>query len=166
MADSDGCPEDDIDEDGIADAIDRCPLAAETVNGFDDADGCPEAVSDAAARVSGVVRGITFRSGSDRLQPASTPVLEQVLALLVDGPTLEAHIVGHTDAAGDRTANLRLSARRAAAVQAWLAGRGVDPARLSSAGKGSDLPVDTNDTEAGRALNRRVEITYQTRTAP
>lgn len=166
LADRDGCPEDDIDEDGIADPVDRCPLAAETLNGFDDEDGCPEAVSEAAAQVSGVVRGITFRTGSDRLEPASTAVLKQVLALLVDDPDLEARIIGHTDDVGDRDRNLDLSARRAASVESWLVARGIDPGRLSSEGKGPDQPIDTNATADGRASNRRVEITYQTRTTP
>ncbi len=166
VADRDGCPEDDIDEDGVADPLDRCPMMAETVNGFDDEDGCPEAVSEAAAQVSGVVRGITFRTGSDRLEPASTPVLKKVLALLAEEPTLDARIIGHTDAVGDRDRNLDLSARRAASVEAWLVARGIDSGRLSSEGKGPDQPIDTNETADGRALNRRVEITYQTRTTP
>jgi outer membrane protein OmpA-like peptidoglycan-associated protein len=160
IEDTDGCPEDDVDGDGIADGADACPLAAETVNGVDDADGCPEAVSESVAKVAGVVRGITFATGSDRLESRSTKVLRQVRQVLLDNPGWSAAIEGHTDDVGAREGNLDLSTRRAAAVQKWMVSRGIDADRLSSQGFGPDKPVDTNDTEEGRAENRRVEVRY------
>ena len=65
-------------------------------------------------------------------------------------------IEGHTDSVGEAAYNDDLSARRAAAVEAWLVGHGIAKERLESAGLGSKEPIDTNETEAGRAKNRRV----------
>jgi OOP family OmpA-OmpF porin len=167
VADTDGCPEDDADADGILDDNDKCPLAAEAVNGLDDADGCPEAVSESVAKVSGVVKGITFATGSAELRSSSTPVLKQVLAVLKDNPTWVARVEGHTDDTGDRDDNLDLSARRAAAVKAWLVRRGIPADRVETVGFGPDKPIQPNDADAGRAENRRVEVHYaSTRETP
>lgn len=158
--DGDGCPEPDNDADGVLDADDRCPLEAETINAFEDDDGCPEVVPDSVAEVSGAVEGILFASGSDRLLPASRTVLNKILAVLEEDPGLGVRIEGHTDDVGDRTSNLDLSRRRAAAVAAWLAERGIQADRMSTDGFGPDRPVAPNDSAANRALNRRVELSY------
>ena len=66
---------------------------------------------------------------------------------------------GHTDAQGKPDTNLQLSQQRAAAVRTWLAqNSGLEPAQITSLGFGASRPVATNDTEEGRALNRRIEI--------
>jgi len=158
--DSDGCPEPDDDSDGVLDADDDCPREAETDNGFDDDDGCPDDVPEVFEEVSGVVRGITFESGSATLQPQSTAVLEKVFLLLWEYPELMLTIEGHTDDVGDRAFNLDLSQDRADAVLAWLDRRGIDKERMATEGYGPDEPMVENTSEENRAENRRVELNY------
>ena len=68
-------------------------------------------------------------------------------------------VEGHTDNVGNADYNKKLSGRRAESVMKWLTGHGVDKKRLSSQGYGKDEPIDTNETDAGRANNRRVAFT-------
>jgi outer membrane protein OmpA-like peptidoglycan-associated protein len=87
----------------------------------------------------------------------------RVLCILATGlgktVVATAKIDGHTDSVGSEEYNLALSDRRAKAVFDYLTSRGVDPSRLKSQGFGESNPIAPNDTEAGRAQNRRVEIT-------
>lgn len=101
---------------------------------------------------------IEFQTGQDVILPVSTPVLEEALAVLKEAPQISVTVNGHTDSRGDPAANKDLSARRAKAVASWFQGRGIEAGRLASAGFGAEKPIDTNDTDAGRARNRRVEI--------
>lgn len=78
--------------------------------------------------------------------------------MLEDNLDLNATIIGHTDNQGGRAYNQRLSEARAAAVLSWLVEHGIQPTRLTSEGRGMDKPVASNDTEEGRALNRRTEV--------
>ncbi|MBB4285072.1 OmpA family protein [Roseospira goensis] len=103
--------------------------------------------------------GIHFAFDRDEVQPESDPTLAEIAALLAGDPALTLYVVGHTDMTGGHAYNMDLSRRRAAAVVAALTGRfGVAPDRLVPAGVGPLAPVARNDTEAGRALNRRVEL--------
>ena len=109
-----------------------------------------------------VSHGILFDTDSDQLQPESAPALKIVARGLTANPSLRLLIEGHTDAVGDAAHNLDLSTRRAEAVKTVLATQfGVDAARLTTAGLGSTKPMETNDTPAGRAQNRRVEFVRQ-----
>jgi len=101
---------------------------------------------------------LQFDPGSARLSPISKPQLEQLAAVLKAYRTVLISVAGHTDNAGDPSANLRLSAQRAAAVKQALVGQGVAPARVTDEGFGSERPIASNDTENGRAKNRRVEL--------
>ena len=104
-------------------------------------------------------QGILFASGSDRIRPESTPTLEEIAEMLTSHPDLSLAIEGHTDADGDDAFNQSLSERRAAAVKSWLVSeRGVDSARLTTAGFGEQKPVAPNDTAEGKQQNRRVEL--------
>jgi OmpA-OmpF porin, OOP family len=86
-------------------------------------------------------------------------VLLGVLAVLNEHPEIKkVRVEGHTDSRGIPAKNKALSAARAASVVKWLVGHGIESARLASAGFGQELPVDTNDTDAGRQNNRRVEF--------
>jgi outer membrane protein OmpA-like peptidoglycan-associated protein len=108
------------------------------------------------------VYGIYFDFASDHLKPESTPVLEEIAGVLKDNPDWNLTVNGHTDNVGGDPYNLDLSKRRAAAVkQALIAQYHITPERLSTDGFGASRPVDTNDTLAGRARNRRVELTRQ-----
>jgi outer membrane protein OmpA-like peptidoglycan-associated protein len=102
--------------------------------------------------------GLYFDTDKDSLKDASGPVLEQVQALLEARSGLRLVVAGHTDAEGADAHNLDLSNRRAAAVVAWLVEHGIDAGRLQAEGLGESRPVAGNDSEAGRALNRRVEL--------
>lgn len=104
------------------------------------------------------VYGINFDTGRATLQPGSEQVLAEVRALLEQHPALKLRIEGHTDNVGLAESNQALSEARAAAVKAWLVGQGIAGDRLATAGFGDTRPVETNDTEEGRARNRRVEL--------
>lgn len=106
--------------------------------------------------------GIYFDTGLATLQPESDAALAEVAELLRQRPELRLLVVGHTDSVGSDADNLKLSRRRAAAVVAALTGSfGVAADRLESRGMGSGEPAASNDTEEGRALNRRVELVRQ-----
>lgn len=103
--------------------------------------------------------GILFDVNSDRIKPESFGSLQDIAQLLKENTALQIQIVGHTDADGDDHANQDLSVRRAASVkQALTTTFGIDASRMQSSGKGKSQPIDTNDTPAGKANNRRVEF--------
>ena len=101
---------------------------------------------------------LVFAPGGDRLAASSNPYLDAVAASLVETPSSQIAVVGHTDGVGDADANLGLSERRAAAVAGYLESRGVDAARLKSVGKGETEPLVEDTSAEARAKNRRVEI--------
>ncbi len=102
--------------------------------------------------------GINFDFASAKLRPESEPLLKQVAAMLDAHPDWSMTLEGHTDGIGGAAYNKTLSEQRAAAVVAYLVSQGVAAQRLQSVGFGMDKPVASNDSEAGRAQNRRVEI--------
>lgn len=104
------------------------------------------------------VQGLVFETGGAALSDSSAPALDTLAQLLVRNSTLAVVIVGHSDNEGALDANIALSKRRAEAVLAALIERGVDGARLEAHGAGYLAPVTTNSTDAGRTLNRRVEL--------
>ncbi|MGV8040187.1 MAG: OmpA family protein [Thermoanaerobaculaceae bacterium] len=106
-----------------------------------------------------VVYGITFDTDKATLKPESAPVIREIAALLAGSPDLKLLVVGHTDMTGDLAHNRALSEQRAAAVVAALVGtHGVAASRLAAFGVGPLAPVAPNDSEEGRAKNRRVEL--------
>lgn len=106
--------------------------------------------------------GVFFDTGSAVVKPESKAQLDEMARLMVASPALKVFIVGHTDNVGDLSANLALSQRRAEAIAAWLVQNGkVDARRLSARGIANVSPVAANDSEAGRARNRRVELVAQ-----
>lgn len=102
---------------------------------------------------------IGFPHGKAEIEPRSMDLLDAVAKILLSTTAItKLTIEGHTDRTGDPAGNQPLSEERALAVKKYLESKGVDPARLESRGFGSSQPVDTNDTEEGRAKNRRVEF--------
>ena len=99
---------------------------------------------------------LSFDIGRADIKPALRPVLDQFAQGL--DPKMRVRIVGHTDSTGNDAINDPLSVQRATSVRNYLSNRGVDPARTEVQGRGSREPVADNTTEAGRAMNRRVEI--------
>ncbi len=104
------------------------------------------------------LHGIYFDTAKATLRPESETTLQQVLGVLTADPALRLVVAGHTDSEGEDGYNLGLSRQRAAAVMQWLTGKGIDAGRLSSEGLGESRPVADNGSEAGRALNRRVQL--------
>jgi len=109
-----------------------------------------------------IVNGILFDTGKADVKPESAPALLQVAQLLKANPKLKVYVVGHTDNAGLLAANIDLSKRRAASVvQALTIQYAVPVAQLLPYGDGPYAPIASNDTEDGRASNRRVELVKQ-----
>lgn len=105
-----------------------------------------------------VLRGVNFDFDKSNIRADAVPVLREAAALLKENASVKVSVEGHTDAKGTDDYNLKLSMRRAAAVKAFLVKEGVAEARLSTRGLGESQPVASNDTEDGRAQNRRVEL--------
>jgi outer membrane protein OmpA-like peptidoglycan-associated protein len=106
------------------------------------------------------LKNIFFDRKMATLQPASYAELRRLVQLMNDNPSLKIQISGHTDAMGKDADNLTLSNDRAQSVRTYLINEGsIDASRLKAVGYGETKPVATNDTEEGRALNRRVELT-------
>jgi len=105
-----------------------------------------------------VTHGILFDTGSDRIKPESFPTLKKILAILEEDSGLKFSIEGHTDNQGSKEVNQPLSEQRSNAVKAWLTGKGISAARLTTKGWGDTQAIDTNGTPEGRANNRRVEF--------
>ena len=104
------------------------------------------------------VRDLLYATGSAEISEASHPILIAFADYLIRHPEWSVAIHGHTDDIGSRSNNQRLSEERAAAVGTFLIDAGVDSKRLTSRGFGPDRPRAKNDTEAGRAANRRTEF--------
>jgi len=106
--------------------------------------------------------GIYFDTDSARLKPSSDPALEEIGKLLKQDPSLKLYVVGHTDNTGTLAHNQTLSEQRARAVVEALVGRyAAQPSALDGRGVGPLAPVASNETEEGRAKNRRVELVRQ-----
>lgn len=125
-----------------------------------------QVVADAAALLADldraghvVLSGIYFDTDKAVIKPESEAALAEIAMLLADNPEMTAFVVGHTDMSGSFEHNLDLSeARAAAVVEALTADHGIAAGRLVAEGVGPLSPVAPNDTGAGRALNRRVEL--------
>ncbi len=102
--------------------------------------------------------GVLFDFNKATLRPESAPVLQSIVTVMQGDPALKIEIGGHTDNVGTAVYNQKLSQARAASVMAWLSANGVAPGRLSAVGYGLTQPVADNESEEGRAKNRRVEI--------
>jgi len=105
---------------------------------------------------------LAFDTNSDKLKGTNWPILETLAGLLKKDSALNILIAGHTDSRGDANANQDLSERRARTVMQTLTEKyGVDPNRLTVKGYGAEQPLASNDSEEGRAVNRRVELVKQ-----
>ena len=147
--DARGCPL-DSDGDGVPDYLDKCP---DTPRGTKvDATGCPIAVATTFDLT------VEFAFNSAEINDLSFRELRKAMTFLRENPTTKAVIEGNTDSKGADAYNQKLSERRAAAVKEVLVKSDIEGARLSTVGYGETKPVASNDTEEGRAKNRRVSI--------
>jgi outer membrane protein OmpA-like peptidoglycan-associated protein len=108
-----------------------------------------------------IVYGIYFDTASATIKPESEPALVEMVKLLNGSPALKVYVVGHTDNVGRLESNIKLSSDRAASVIKAITARGVAASRLKSSGVGPYSPVASNDTDGGKAKNRRVEFVKQ-----
>lgn len=174
-----GCP--DSDGDGIEDRKDKCPTKAGPKEGegcpdtdgdgvYDNKDvcintpgtiankGCPEIRAEVVQKIALAAKGINFETGSDKILAESFDDLDALVKILNEYPEAKVSIEGHTDNKGNSEANRELSQKRADAVKAYLISKGVDASRLTATGYGDTKPVADNNTNAGRAKNRRVDF--------
>lgn len=101
---------------------------------------------------------LTFEFNRSDISPGFVPTLQQVSAVLRDYPQTTVDVFGHTDSVGSDSYNMDLSQRRADTVSNIFANNGVQRARLAARPFGESRPIDTNETDSGRARNRRVEV--------
>jgi outer membrane protein OmpA-like peptidoglycan-associated protein len=104
------------------------------------------------------LEGIKFKSGSAQILPSSEDVLNKVVKILSDNPTVNVEIQGHTDNTGTPEKNMNLSTERAQSVKKYLVSNGIADCRLTTRGFGANQPVASNDTEEGKQKNRRIEF--------
>jgi outer membrane protein OmpA-like peptidoglycan-associated protein len=105
-----------------------------------------------------VFDNLNFDTGTTRLTAESQPTVTNLITIMKCFPNSQYRLEGHTDNTGDAAANKTLSVDRANAIRDLLVQGGIDSSRLSTEGYGADKPIASNDTEEGRAKNRRTEL--------
>lgn len=158
-AENKGCPWPDSDGDGVPDKDDNCPNEAGPASN----QGCPEKVitEEAKKQLDEFAKNIYFRVGKSDFRVGVEEKLDLIVDIMKEYEDSNFHIEGHTDSTGSDSLNQKLSEERAKAVMDYLVSKGIDANRLTSKGYGKDNPVATNKTSAGRAKNRRVDITLK-----
>jgi len=154
-----GCPP-DTDGDGLRDDVDACDEAA----GPDhpETPGCPRVTLLGSAIV--IRHEIVFAPGRSEIDPVSHPTLDDVAEVMKEHPEIDLlEVQGHTDDVGRPDRNRRLSKKRASEVRRYLIARGVSKQRIIAKGYGPDVPIGDNESEEGRAMNRRVQFVIRRR---
>ncbi len=176
IVDKNGCPDmTDSDGDGVIDALDNCPNSKTNQvdeNGCPldtDKDGVPDYIDqcpntpakfkvDSKGCTIGVTLYLHFPFNSAKIPANEVMDVDRVAEFLKKHPEVTAILEGHTDSTGPAAYNMELSKRRAEAVKKALVERGIDASRLKVEAYGETKPIAPNDTEEGRAKNRRVEV--------
>ncbi|MCF6306616.1 MAG: OmpA family protein [Flavobacteriaceae bacterium] len=149
-----GCPWSDRDGDSVPDKDDLCPDLPGTVAN----NGCPEVTEAVRKALNSYAKTILFDTGKATIKEQSASVLNDIIGIMKEYPNAKFVIEGHTDSVGRDSSNMTLSANRAESVLNYLESNGIADGRLTHQGFGEERPLDTNKTRAGRANNRRVEI--------
>ncbi len=153
--DATGCPVPvDSDGDGVFDPRDKCPNTP--IGTPVDANGCPKVFEEGKKNV--ILEGVNFETNQAELRPESRATLDRVAESLRAYPELMIEVQGHTDSRGSAALNKKLSQARAESVRDYLIANGVAASRITANGYGPSMPVSDNNTDAGRAKNRRVEL--------
>ena len=148
----------DVDKDGVPDYIDKCPTVAGKISNF----GCPlQPTKEQLATISDGIKNLQFETGKAIIQHSSFPALDALAKMLVENPSFAFKIEGHTDNVGNPSDNMLLSLQRADAVKVYLVSKGVIESKITAKGYGDTRPVVSNDTAAGKAKNRRVDMTIE-----
>lgn len=158
LAKYNGCPAPDTDKDGLNDDVDKCPsIAGAKENG-----GCPAIEKNIVDEINKAAKSILFDVNSDNIKATSFPALDKIADYLLKNTALKLDIEGHTDNTGSVRHNQVLSGKRALAIKMYIVNKGVSHNRMTASGFGSEHPIADNNTEAGRAKNRRVafKVTY------
>lgn len=181
-----GCPVRDSDGDGVPDGTDACPGTAGTITYkgcpppdkdkdgvVDDADGCPEVAGPPTNKGCPEFKHIVINKEKKRIELKQTihfasakaiilrdsyGILDEIISVMKDNPTMEIRIEGHTDSDGPATANLALSKARADSVRSYMMRGGIAGPRLRAVGLGETTPIADNQSVEGKSLNRRVEF--------
>jgi len=148
----DGCP--DTDGDNVGDHIDLCPEQ----RGLSINKGCPEIDEKSQEIINESIKNIQFEKDNDKLTETSFPILDQVRQLMILHPEYSIIVEGHTCSDGTEEHNAELSEDRANKVKMYLVAKGIDDHRLETKSYGPSRPVASNETEEGKALNRRTEF--------
>ncbi len=139
-------PEVDSDKDGVIDSIDKCP---DTPLGYKvNPQGCPISVT----------LHINFPTNSSVIPVSNESDIIDLVKVLQDNPPAKVAIIGHTDDVGSDKFNQTLSEKRSKAMSDKLIANGISADRITTTGMGEKEPVATNKTDAGRALNRRIQV--------
>ncbi|HTJ84289.1 MAG TPA: OmpA family protein [Polyangiaceae bacterium] len=157
-----GCPTQDGDADGIADIDDACPNERGLPNTDKSKNGCPKDVRVTTQEIV-ILRQVHFKLGKSSLDqtvdPVSDDLLTEVRDVILQHPEIQViEVQGHADDTGTAEFNKQLSQQRATAVRSWLVRKGIDGKRLVATGYGATRPVASNQTDEGRAQNRRVQF--------
>ncbi len=161
IQDEDGCPEEDADQDLVLDKVDKCPEEPGPPNDDAEKNGCPTLTKVTSDGMVALLKPIEFDFGKATIKPVSFPILNEVATLMKSRKEIKIQIQGHTDNHGTHEYNVKLSKQRAASVRGYLISIGIDSSRLTSEGYGPDRPVASNDTDEGRARNRRVDFVIE-----
>lgn len=159
------CPEPDQDKDGISDVQDKCPNEAETANGYQDDDGCPD-VAERSDKIKEVQDQILFETGSAELTEGSRDAIHRLARRIREDPGTRLVVEGHADDRGPDSINQPLSERRAEAVVEALIRAGAPRAQLRAIGYGSTRPLVKGDDESARQRNRRVQFRVEGEGSP
>ncbi len=156
--DEDGCPDPDDDGDTVLDVEDQCPTTPGDPQGPEK--GCPTkqalvVVTDCEVKIT---QQIHFDYNKATIRKESFPILDAVVEVMQKAPSMKIEVQGHTDNRGTAKYNKTLSDKRAASVKKYLIAHGIEASRLDSHGYGFERPLVPNDTDANRALNRRVQF--------
>lgn len=150
-----GCPVPDTDGDGVNDENDKCP----NEKGTADNNGCPaEIKKEIIEKVNYAAEKLQFTSAKAVLTPQSLKVLDDVVKILNENPTINVFIEGHTSADGTLPFNMKLSEERANTVKNYLQSKGIAESRLTAKGFGPTQPLNSGKTFAEKSQNRRVEL--------
>ena len=147
-----GCP--DTDGDGIEDALDECPEVVGTIAN----NGCPEVTQEIIEELKEIGESIYFETDSYEFFENDKEIISRVYEILKEYSNYKVEVHGHADSQGTDEYNKVLSESRAQSVVDYLIFRGISRDRIYAKGYGERSPVESNSSEQGRALNRRVEF--------